>query len=114
MAVAQGTEVYNADSSPVVARGYEYTRADLDAARATAIHVVPGKLSRMQRVIDEATFLTALEAALKVLQPVGGTDFEALENLRQLAFVDVVPEPEQLRLFVEKAEGAGGEDKMEE
>src|SRR5690606_21228031 len=33
----QGIEVYNADSSPVVARGYQYAQADLDAARATEI-----------------------------------------------------------------------------
>ena len=37
MAVAQGTEVYNADSLPVVARGYKYVQADLDAAREAEI-----------------------------------------------------------------------------
>ncbi len=37
MAVAKGIEVYNADSLPVVARGFEYTQADLDAARDTEI-----------------------------------------------------------------------------
>lgn len=37
MAVAQGTKVYDADSPPVLARGYEYAQADLDAARATEI-----------------------------------------------------------------------------
>ncbi|MEK0082318.1 hypothetical protein U1T56_04095 [Geminicoccaceae bacterium SYSU G07066] len=66
-------------------------------------------------VDGEPTFLSALEAVLEVL-PVSqaysgvkldgdlaaaGSDFEALENLRKLAFADKLDEPEQLDLWRE-------------
>lgn len=57
MAVAQGTEVYNADSSPVVARGYEYAQTDLDAARATEI---PALLTDEEGQAELADFCGAL------------------------------------------------------
>jgi len=66
---------------------------------------------------SDSTFLTALEAVLEVL-PVAksftgielpaaaqaaGSDFEALENLRRLAFTKQVDEPEQLKLLSSEA-----------
>ena len=76
----------------------------LDAAR---------ELLEKARVTTDANFLTALEAVLEVL-PVGkayagldlpdaaqgaGTDFDALENLRRLAFAEQVDEPKQLAIW---------------
>jgi len=64
--------------------------------------------------VDDATFLTALEALLNVLPPGGSmakgksedvpvtgasNDFEALEKLRRLAFTEKVPAPQQAMLF---------------
>jgi hypothetical protein len=78
----------------------------LDAAR---------ELLDKARVTTEPGFLLAMEAVLEVL-PVGkgftglelpdaatgaGADFDALENLRRLAFAEKVPEPEQLALWQE-------------
>lgn len=37
MAIAKGIEVYNVDAAPVVARGYSYDQADIDAARADCL-----------------------------------------------------------------------------
>ena len=59
------------------------------------------------RLVDEPRFALALRAALEVLPPGGTTgaaagaaaDFEALENLRRLAFRDRVREPKRLSLF---------------
>jgi putative DNA methylase len=68
-------------------------------------------------VDKEHMFFAALEAALEVL-PVGkafsgidlegdlaaaGNDFEALENLRKLAFTGQVDPPKQLELWPEPA-----------
>lgn len=63
-------------------------------------------------LIDDPTFLTAMEALLNVLPPSGlsskakektlsgaSNDFEALEKLRRLAFAEQVPEPKQEYLF---------------
>ena len=65
-------------------------------------------------LVDDATFLTALEALLNVLPPGGSmakgkledvplagasNDFEALEKLRRLAFTEKVPAPQQALLF---------------
>jgi adenine-specific DNA methylase len=65
-------------------------------------------------LVDDATFLTALEALLNVLPPGGSmakgksedvpvtgasNDFEALEKLRRLAFTEKVPAPQQAMLF---------------
>lgn len=63
-------------------------------------------------VANEPSFLKALKALLEVLPPsrqftgvdlpsaaeAAGSDFEALENLRRLAFADTVEKPEQLAL----------------
>lgn len=58
MTVAQGTEVYNADSSPVVARGYAYAQADLDSARATEI---PALLTDEEGREDLSEFYEGIE-----------------------------------------------------
>ena len=83
----------------------------LDAAR---------ELLQKARVDTDANFLTALEAALEVL-PVGkafaglelpdaaqgaGADFDALENLRRLAFAEQVDEPKQLAIWQDEADTA--------
>lgn len=83
----------------------------LDAAR---------ELLQKARVDTDAAFLTALEAALEVL-PVGkafaglelpdaaqgaGADFDALENLRRLAFSEQVDEPKQLAIWQDEADTA--------
>ncbi len=80
----------------------------LDAAR---------ELLQKARVDTDAAFLTALEAVLEVL-PVGkafaglelpdaaqgaGADFDALENLRRLAFAEQVDEPKQLAIWQDEA-----------
>lgn len=70
------------------------------------------QLLEAARLLDEPRFALALQAALEVLPPGGATgaaagaaaDFEALENLRRLAFRDRVREPKRLSLF----EDAGG------
>lgn len=49
-------------------------------------------------LLQDPTLLTGLEALLNVLPPLRGSDFEALDNLRKLAFREVVPEPEQTLL----------------
>jgi hypothetical protein len=92
----------------------------LDALHQAAVAGRDGNTGAAKKIIeeagliDDATFLTALEAALNVLPPVGGTDFEALEKLRKLAFAEVIPEPEQLSLFVEAVEKGSAEDGEEE
>ncbi|MBE9178496.1 DUF1156 domain-containing protein [Oculatella sp. LEGE 06141] len=67
------------------------------------------------KLSQEPRFLAALEAVLEVLPPSkaytgfdpsksiipSASDFEALENLRRLAFTEQIDEPEQLRLWVE-------------
>ncbi len=72
------------------------------------------KLAEDNGLIRSAEFLTALEAVLEVLplsarytgfDPVkaaapAASDFEALENLRQLAFADQVDPPKQLELVL--------------
>lgn len=75
------------------------------------------------QVDGDPAFFAALEAVLEVL-PVSkafsgidlegdaaefGSDFEALENLRKLAFAADVDEPQQLQLWKEEAEAAGGQ-----
>jgi hypothetical protein len=70
------------------------------------------------QVDTESGFFAALEAVLEVL-PVSkafsgidlegdvaefGNDFEALENLRKLAFADDVDEPQQLQFWKEEVE----------
>lgn len=85
----------------------------LDALQQAAVAGRDGNTGAAKKIIeeagllDDATFLTTLEAALNVLPPIGGTDFDALEKLRRLAFAEQIPEPEQMTLFVEAAEGDG-------
>ena len=71
------------------------------------------QLLEAARLLDEPRFALALRAALEVLPPGGtggtaagaATDFEALENLRRLAFRDRVQEPKRLSLFEDDAGG---------
>lgn len=73
------------------------------------------ELLNTNKLSQEPRFLAALEAVLEVLPPSkaytgfdpsksiipSASDFEALENLRRLAFTEQIDEPEQLRLWVE-------------
>ena len=80
------------------------------------------------RLLDDPTFLTALEAILNVLPPAAATskkkkedpllgaanDFQALERLRRLAFADQVPEPKiPEQAVLELASTAEYEDEVE-
>jgi putative DNA methylase len=86
------------------------------AARSRNLQYAREMLTKAQ-VDTESGFFAALEAVLEVL-PVSkafsgidlegdvaefGNDFEALENLRKLAFADDVDEPQQLQLWKEEA-----------
>jgi adenine-specific DNA methylase len=80
------------------------------------------------KLLDDPTLLTALEALLNVLPPGliargkkkpdallsgAASDFEALENLRRLAFAEAVPAPkvpEQLALAVSDSDEDGEDD----
>ena len=84
------------------------------ANRARAKSLEEAKqLLEAARLLDEPRFALALRAVLEVLPPggTGGTaagaaaDFEALENLRRLAFRDRVREPKRLSLFEDDAGG---------
>jgi hypothetical protein len=92
------------------------------AARTRNLQHAHEQLQKAQ-VDTEPQFFAALEAVLEVL-PVSkafsgidlegdvaefGSDFEALENLRKLAFTEDVDEPEQLKLWKEEAEVAGAQ-----
>lgn len=92
------------------------------AARSRNLQFAREMLTKSQ-VDTESGFFAALEAVLEVL-PVSkafsgidlegdvaefGNDFEALENLRKLAFADDVDEPQQLQLWKEEAEAAGAQ-----
>ena len=87
------------------------------AARSRNLQDAREMLTKAQ-VDTESGFFAALEAVLEVL-PVSkafsgidlegdvaefGNDFEALENLRKLAFAEDVDEPQQLQLWKEEAE----------
>jgi adenine-specific DNA methylase len=75
------------------------------------------------KLLEDPTLMTALEAILNVLPPGAlgtrkktdavlsgaASDFEALENLRRLAFSETVPSPVQLKLAL-VPEGAGNEE----
>jgi hypothetical protein len=89
------------------------------AARSHNLQYAREMLTKAQ-VDTENEFFAALEAVLEVL-PVSkafsgvdlegdvkefGSDFEALENLRKLAFASDVDEPAQLQLWKEEAETA--------
>jgi adenine-specific DNA methylase len=87
------------------------------AARSRNLQYAREMLTKAQ-VDTESGFFAALEAVLEVL-PVSkafsgidlegdvaefGNDFEALENLRKLAFADDVDEPQQLQFWKEEVE----------
>lgn len=100
------------------------SRAMIDALHRAA-HVARGRtLQAARELLDKSgmacdpQYLSALEAVLEVLpvsktftgidEPAGpvaeaASDFEALEMLRRLAFLDQVDEPAQLELWKEKA-----------
>ena len=82
------------------------------AARARSLEAARELLEK-GNWLSEPTFHVALQAVLEVL-PVSaafskialtpvlsgfGSDFEALENLRRIAFAEHVEEPQQLTLF---------------
>jgi adenine-specific DNA methylase len=118
------------DSSTRAAKGKlgapDGTSAWIDALHHCAHRARSVDLSAAQKLAEDnglmasAEFLTALEAVLEVLplsarytgfDPVkaavpAASDFEALENLRQLAFSDQVDPPKQLELVL--AELAAG------
>jgi adenine-specific DNA methylase len=88
-------------------------------ARSHNLQYARELLNRAQ-VDGDPAFFAALEAVLEVL-PVSktfsgidlegdvaefGSDFEALENMRKLAFASDVDEPQQLQLWKEEAEAA--------
>ena len=104
------------------------SRSWLDAVHHAAYAARTRNLQHAQEMLNKAqvdsdpAFFAALEALLEVL-PVSkafsgidlegdvaefGSDFEALENLRKLAFAADVDEPQQLQLWKEEAEAAGG------
>jgi putative DNA methylase len=103
------------------------SRSWLDAVHHAAYAARSRNLQHAQEMLNKAqvdgdpAFFAALEAVLEVL-PLSkafsgidlegdvaefGSDFEALENLRKLAFATDVDEPQQLRLWKEEAEAAG-------
>jgi putative DNA methylase len=103
------------------------SRSWLDAVHHAAYAARSRNLQHAQEMLNKAqvdiepAFFAALEAVLEVL-PVSkafsgidlegdvaefGSDFEALENLRKLAFAADVDEPQQLQLWKEEAESAG-------
>jgi putative DNA methylase len=100
------------------------SRSWLDAVHHAAYAARTRNLQHAQEMLNKAQvdgdpgFFAALEAVLEVL-PVSkafsgidlegdvaefGSDFEALENLRKLAFAADVDEPQQLQLWKEEAE----------
>jgi adenine-specific DNA methylase len=104
------------------------SRSWLDTVHHAAYAARTRNLQHAQEMLNKAqvdgdpAFFAALEAVLEVL-PVSkafsgidlegdvaefGSDFEALENLRKLAFAADVDEPQQLQLWKEEAEAAGG------
>jgi hypothetical protein len=131
IAEKKASEIILWDSSKRAAKGAlgpaDGSRSWLDAvhhaaysARSRNLQHAREQLEKVQ-VDKEAGFFSALEAVLEVL-PVSmafsgidlegdvkefGSDFEALENLRKLAFADDVDEPQQLQLWKEEAEATG-------
>jgi hypothetical protein len=103
------------------------SRSWLDAVHHAAYAARSRNLQHAQELLSKAqvdgdpAFFAALEAVLEVL-PVSkafsgidlegdvaefGSDFEALENLRKLAFAKDVDEPQQLQLWKEEVEATG-------
>ena len=79
-------------------------------------------------LLGDATLLTALEALLNVLPPVGigggkkadaaltgaSNDFDALQKLRRLAFAEEVPAPKEAQSVFPVFEAEEGDDETEE
>lgn len=76
MPVAEGTEVYNADAAPVIARGYVYTEAELETAR----------VERLEAVLDDhegRDYLAELYRGLELTEFGGEKVAEVLEAIPQ-------------------------------
>jgi putative DNA methylase len=126
IAEKKGSEVVMWDSARRAAKG-ALGAADGSTSWLDALHhaayaarsrnlQAANELLEKARVREQSGFYSALEALLEVL-PVSthfsgielegdvrefGSDFEALENLRRLAFAEDVDEPEQLKLWKEE------------
>ena len=132
VAEKKASEIILWDSAKRAAKGAigpaDGSRSWLDAVHHAAYAARTRNLQHAQEMLNKAqvdgdpAFFAALEAVLEVL-PVSkafsgidlegdvaefGSDFEALENLRKLAFAADVDEPQQLQLWKEEAEAAGG------
>jgi len=130
VAEKKSSEIMLWDSAKRAAKGAigpaDGSRSWLDAVHHAAYAARTRNLQHAQEMLNKAQvdgdpeFFAALEAVLEVL-PVSksfsgidlegdvaefGSDFEALENLRKLAFAADVDEPQQLRLWKEEAEAA--------
>jgi len=128
VAEKKSSEILLWDSAKRAAKGSigpaDGSRSWLDAVHHAAYAARSRNLQHAQEMLNKAqvdgdpTFFAALEAVLEVL-PVSktfsgidlegdvaefGNDFEALENLRKLAFAKDVDEPAQLKLWKEEAE----------
>jgi len=132
VAEKKSSEIILWDSAKRAAKGAigpaDGSRSWLDAVHHAAYAARSRNLQHAQEMLNKAqvdgdpAFFAALEAVLEVL-PVSkafsgidlegdvaefGSDFEALENLRKLAFAADVDEPQQLQLWKEEAEAVGG------
>ncbi len=131
VAEKKGSEIMLWDSAKRAAKGSlgpaDGSRSWLDAVHHAAYAARSRNLQHALEMLQKAQvdteqrFFAALEAVLEVL-PVSqsfsgidlegdvkefGGDFEALENLRKLAFANDVDEPQQLQLWKEEPEAAG-------
>jgi len=130
VAQKKSSEIILWDSAKRAAKGAigpaDGSRSWLDAVHHAAYAARSRNLQHAQELLKKAqvdgdpAFFAALEAVLEVL-PVSksfsgidlegdvaefGNDFEALENLRKLAFATDVDEPQQLQLWREEVEAA--------
>jgi len=128
IAEKKSSEIMLWDSAKRAAKGAigpaDGSRSWLDAVHHAAYAARSRNLQHAQEMLNKAqvdsdpAFFAALEAVLEVL-PVSkafsgidlegdvaefGSDFEALENLRKLAFAADVDEPQQLQLWKEEVE----------
>jgi adenine-specific DNA methylase len=128
VAEKKSSEIILWDSAKRAAKGAigpaDGSRSWLDAVHHAAYAARSRNLQHAQEMLNKAqvdgdpAFFAALEAVLEVL-PVSkafsgidlegdvaefGSDFEALENLRKLAFAADVDEPQQLQLWKEETE----------
>ena len=132
VAEKKSSEIILWDSAKRAAKGAigpaDGSRSWLDTVHHAAYAARTRNLQHAQEMLNKAqvdgdpAFFAALEAVLEVL-PVSkafsgidlegdiaefGSDFEALENLRRLAFAADVDEPQQLQLWKEEAEATAG------